>query len=87
MTTLEKCGTTHYQGCACYEAERNAEIEGLKAKLAIAVDALESIAATHKPGMSEKQYWLDAGLDASAEDVAQDTETAREALAKLKETL
>ena len=38
-----KCGTTHYVGCACHEASRDAEIHDLKATRTIFRRTLERI--------------------------------------------
>lgn len=55
-------------------------IEDLVEVCKVQKDALESIAARFSDGQSEPAYWRNAGIEACAETIANDTSMARETL-------
>jgi len=60
------------------------ELKALKAKLTIATEALELIAATNLVGINLEEYFFGLSKDELAECVCHDTATAREALTKIE---
>lgn len=79
-TITEDGGTCDYCSLIARLSAAEKERDSLESKLAVATDALRSIAAEHRPGQSTTEYWSSVPKAQCAEVLATDTDIAREAL-------